>query len=269
MKTRQQMNELGYQPDPAPAVMFFLTSRLSDKEVADMRKLIARKTLVESWKDLEDNAKDLSKKLTGKESATPSRTWQVLSSARPEMTLFLAVTARQQAVVQKIKNFFTKWRQVQQKIPLPEMTELHITPQLPEYPKIAQDVFLLLLDGKLRSRTETLKFLKPLAPPPPPAKRGRAAKAAAAAAATAPPVAEGGKKKGKGATPSAAPATAVAPAKVEAKGKPDTKAKPDAKGKPVAAPAKVNPKKPSAPKLAPKHPAPKASKTAKPAKKKH
>src|SRR3989442_3798952 len=63
MKTRQQMNELGYQPDPAPAVMYFLTSRLTDKEIADMRKLIPRKTLVEAWKDLEDNAKDLAKKL--------------------------------------------------------------------------------------------------------------------------------------------------------------------------------------------------------------
>src|SRR5262249_24731888 len=189
MKARQQMNELGYQPDPAPAVMFFLTSRLSDKEIADMRKLIPWKTLIEAWKDLEDHAKDLSKKLTGKESATPSRTWQVLSNARPEMILFLAVTARHQAVVQKIKNFFTKWRQVKQKIPLPEMTELHITPQLPTYDKIANDVFLLLLDGKLRSRTETLKYLNPLTPPPPPppppppAKRGRGAKAAAAAAA--------------------------------------------------------------------------------------
>src|SRR5215475_289135 len=245
MKTRQQMNELGYQPDPAPAVMFFLTSRLSDKEVADMRKLIPRKTLIEAWKDLEDNAKDLSKKLTGKESATPSRTWQVLSGARPEMILFLAVTARHQAVIQKIKNFFTKWRQVQQKIPLPEMTELHITPQLPEYPKIAQDVFLLLLDGKLRSRTETLKFLKPLAPPPPPppppppAKRGRAAKAAAAAAA-ATAAAEAakkdvGKKKGKGAAPAAAAAPPAPPAKAEAKGK-----------QPV--PPKPNPKKVAAPK---------------------
>ena len=54
----------------------------------------------------------------------------LLSSARPEMILFLAITARQQAVAQKIKNFFTKWRQVQQKIPLPEMTELRITPQM-------------------------------------------------------------------------------------------------------------------------------------------
>src|SRR5216684_3742678 len=105
------------------------------------------------------------------------------------MILFLAVTARQQAVAQKINNFFTKWRHVQQKIPLPEMTELHITPQLPEYPKIAHDVFMLLLDGRLRSRTETLKFLKPFAPPPPPPppppRRGRA-KAAAAAEGAAP-----------------------------------------------------------------------------------
>ena len=207
MKTRQQMNELGYTPDPSPAVLYFLTSRLSDKDVADIRRMIPRKDLVEAWKDLEDNAKDLAKRLTGKEAATPSRTWKLLSEARPEMTLFLAVTAKQQAVAQKIKNFFTKWRQVQQKIPLPEMTELHITPQLPEYSKIAHDVFMLLLDGRLRSRTETLKFLKPLAPPPPPPppppKRGRAAKAAAAAQAIAPAPAAG--KKGK-AVPPPAPA---------------------------------------------------------------
>ena len=105
------------------------------------------------------------------------------------MILFLAVTARQQTVAQKIKNFLTKWRQVQQRIPLPEMTELRITPPLPEYPKIARDVFMLLLDGKLRSRTETLKFLKPFAPPPPPPppppRRGRGPKAAAAAPAAA------------------------------------------------------------------------------------
>jgi tRNA nucleotidyltransferase (CCA-adding enzyme) len=187
LKTRQQMNELGYSPDPAPAVLYFLTSRLGDKDIADMRRLIPRKGLVAAWKDLEDNAKDLAKRLTGKEAATPSRTWKLLSEARPEMVLFLAVTAKQQAVAQKIKNFFTKWRQVQQKIPLPEMTELHITPQLPAYPKIAQDVFMLLLDGKLRSRTEILKFLKPLAPPPPPppppVRRGRGAKAAGVATA--------------------------------------------------------------------------------------
>src|ERR1700740_3503710 len=94
MKGRQQMNELGYSPDPAPAVLYFLTSRLGDKDIADMRKQIPRKDLVESWRDLEENAKELSKRLMGKEAATPSRAWKVLSEARSEMVLFLSVTAR-------------------------------------------------------------------------------------------------------------------------------------------------------------------------------
>ena len=218
MKTRQQMNDLGYTPDVAPAVLYFLTSRLGDKDVADIRKAIPRKDLVAAWKDLEDHAKDLAKRLSGKEAATPSRTWTLLSSARPEMILFLSITARQQAVQLKIKNFFTKWRQVQQKVPLLEMTELHITPQMPAYPKIAHDVFLLLLDGKLRSRTEILKYLKPLAPPPPPppppppAKRGRG-KAAAAAAIPAVPVAPVKAGKGKGKAAVAVVPPVVAPAK--------------------------------------------------------
>lgn len=253
IKTRQQMNELGYQPDPSPAMMYFLTARLGDKDITDLRKQIPRKTLVEAWKDLEDHAKELDKKLTGKEAATPSRTWKLLSEARPEMILFLSVTSRKQAVIQKIKNFFTKWRQVQQKVPLPEMTELLITPQLPEYPKIAHDVFMLLLDGKLRSRTEILKYLKPLAPPPPPPppapKRGRG-KAAATAT---PDGAKSAKKKGKAAEQAAPAAQAQPTQAAKAAGK-ATAAKPEAKPA-----AKVEAK--------PAPPAKKAAEKPKPAKK--
>jgi hypothetical protein len=181
------------------------------------------------------------------------------------MVLYLAVTARQQAVEQKIKNFFTKWREVQQKIPLPEMTELLITPQLPEYPKIADEVFMLLLDGKLRTRTERMNFLKPLAPPPPPPppppRRGRAAKAAAQAAPAAAQPVTG--KKGKG---QPAPAAAKAPEK-GAPAKPAAKAKVE---KPVAKPAA-----PAKPKIVPKKaaqkkaPAKKAASKPKPKSKKH
>src|SRR6266536_4152543 len=53
MKTRQQMVELGYAPDPAPAVLEFLTARLNDKETADVRKAIPRRDLAEAWRDLE------------------------------------------------------------------------------------------------------------------------------------------------------------------------------------------------------------------------
>jgi len=255
MKTRQQMNDFGYSPDPAPAVLYFLTARLNDKEISDLRKLIPRKGLVEAWRDLEDNAKELARKLSGKEAATPSRTWKLLSDSSPEMILFLEVTARQQAVVQKIRNFFGKWRQLQQKLPLPEMAELHITPQLPEYPKIAHDAFLLLLDGKLRSRTEILKFLKPLAPPPPPppppppARRGRAAKAAAAASgntAVAPaapaPIAKKKGKQGPGPVMATPPPPAAAPAKTPAKA---TAAKPSSAKAAKSAAPKKGPKRPA------------------------
>jgi tRNA nucleotidyltransferase (CCA-adding enzyme) len=278
VKTRQQMNELGYQPDPSAAVMYFLTAKLNDKEIADMRKYMPRRDLIDSWKNLESDAKELAKRLSGKEAATPSKTWKLLSEARPEMILFLSVTSRQQGVVLKLKNFFTKWRQVQQKIPLPEMTELFIVPTLPEYAKIAHDVHMLLLDGRLRSHNEILKFLKPLAPPPPPPppppKRGRGAKAAAAAAAAAPAAvatAPAGKKKGKGAAvPAAVPAPVPAEKPAAAKGSPKAQAK-VAPAKPAANSAPVKPApnvvkaiakkvaKPSAAKKAPakKKPAPK------------
>jgi tRNA nucleotidyltransferase/poly(A) polymerase len=263
MKTRQQMVDLGYAPDAGPAVMYFLTSRLSDKDVSDLQRLIPRKDLVEAWRDIEDHSKELAKRLMGKEAATPSRTWHLLSSARPEMILFLAVTAKQQSVEQKIKNFLTKWRQIQQKLPLPEMTELLITPQLPEYPKLAHDVFMLLLDGKLRSRTETLKFLKPFAPPPPPPppapRRGRAK--ALAAAAPAPALDAKATAKGKKGKAEAAP---VAPPAAAAKPGAKVEAKPHAKVE-VKTPAKPAPAKPVPAKAAP----PKAAKkpAAKPAKK--
>jgi hypothetical protein len=271
MKTRQQMSEFSLNPDPAPAVMYFLTARLSDKETSDMQKMIPRRDLVVAWRDLEDNSKDLAKRLTGKEAATPSRTWKLLSEARPEMILFLEVTSKQQAVLQKIRNFLGKWRQVQQKLPLPEMAELFITPQLPEYPKIAQEAFMLLLDGKLRSRTEILKFLKPLAPPPPPPppppRRGRGAKAATAGANPPAPAAPqaAAKKKGK---PAATQAPAPGPGPVAAKPQPTPAAKtPAAKKdeKPKAA-AKPAPAKSAAP-AKPAKAAP-AKKPAKPAPKK-
>ncbi len=203
-KTRQLMNELGYAPEPSAPVMYFLTAKLGDKDIASMRRTMPRKDLVENWNNLESDAKALAKRLAGKEAATPSRTWKLLSDARQDLILFLDVTSKQKVVTQKIKNFFTKWRDVRKKLPLPEMTELRITPLMPDYAKIADDVFMLLLDGKMRSQSEIMKFLTPLSPPlpppppPPQGRRGKAAKAAAAAAGQPAVQAKAGRK-GKGA----------------------------------------------------------------------
>jgi tRNA nucleotidyltransferase (CCA-adding enzyme) len=287
MKTRQQMTELGYWTDPSPAVLHFLTSKLAEKDRHEIEKAIPRKGLVEGWRDLERASKDLAKRLSGKEAATPSKTWQLLTGARPEAILFLAVSSKQQTVINKIRNFFTKWREVQKRVPLPEMTELLITPAMSEYPTIAQGVFMLLLDGKLRTQPEIMKYLKPLAPPPPPPppppRRGRAAKAAAAAAvpvpvaAAVPEAAKKGKGKGKEKDKGAAApldlAAAAAPAKAAAapakkSTKPQPPAKPVKSEKPVpAAKAKTKPAAKSKPTPKPK-PAAKAKPAAKPKKRK-
>ncbi|HUK87400.1 MAG TPA: hypothetical protein VLT85_07020 [Terriglobales bacterium] len=244
LKIRRQMVDLGYNLDAAPAAMYFLTRRLGSQDVAAMQRLIPRKGFVEAWRHLEDEAKELAQRLVGKEAATPSRTWKLLSNSRPESILFLSLTARPQKVVQKLRNFFGKWRQLKSKIPLPEMVELRITPELEIYPQLEKAVFELLLDGKMRTHSQAMKFLKPFAPPPPPppppppAKRGRAAKAEAAP----PAKPEAGKKKGEkvAVAPPAAKAAEPArrPAPAATATEPAKKPAPAAQPSPKKAPAK-------------------------------
>src|SRR5262249_35156114 len=121
------------------------------------------------------------KKLVARELTLPSQSWKFLMNNRPDALLFNAITPRPSAVEQKIKNFLTKWPLVRQKLPFPEMAEMRITPEHPEYKKIQDEAFLLLLDSKLRSHSEIVKFLEPYSPPeppppPPPPRRGRGKK---------------------------------------------------------------------------------------------
>jgi len=263
-KVKQQMQELGLNPDASPIVMHFLTRKLPDKDIAAMQKQIVNRGFVTRWKNLEDDAKDFAKKLMAKDLALPSQTWKFLMTNRPDALLFNAITPRPAAVEQKIKNFLTKWPQVRQKLPFPEMAEMRITPEHPEYKKIQDEAFLLLLDGKLRSHTEIVKFLEPYSPPeppppPPPPRRGRAKKEAAAPGA---PGEQAPKKRGRK-PKNAQPAAETAPLAAEA-----------AKPAPVAAAPTVSAKQPAAKPAAPaakQKPAPPAKKAApakaKPAKK--
>jgi tRNA nucleotidyltransferase (CCA-adding enzyme) len=289
MKTREVMSNYSISVDAAPATMHFMTGKLPEKDVADIQRVLPHKEFVSAWKHLENAAKDLAKRLSGKEANTNSGTWKLLTEAKPEALLFLAVTGKQKAVDEKIKNFFGKWRQITERLPFPEMAEMRITPQIPTYPKIAHEAFLLMLDGKLRSHSEIVKFLEPHSPPPPPppppapTRRGRgktevpkkAPEAAKAAAAAAPAAAAKAPAKGAKGAPEAkvAPAAATKEAvKVPAKSAPAVKAvaKVPAKHAAPAKPAAKAPaKKTAAPakKPAAKKPAPKPAKSSKPAKK--
>ena len=266
-KVKQQMQDLGLNPDASPIVMHFLTRKLADKDVSAMQKQIVNKGFVERWRNLEDDAKDFAKKLMARELTQPSATWKFLMTNRPDALLFNAITSRPAAVEQKIKNFLTKWPLVRQKLPFPEMPEMRITPEHPDWKKIQDEAFLLLLDGKLRTHNEIVKFLEPYSPPeppPPPApvRRGRGKKEAAPGA----PGEQAPKKRGrkpKNAQPEAVPgAPAGAPAAEPAKPAPAALAgkQPPAAAKQKAAPAP--PEKKAAP-----APAKKAAPAKAPAKK--
>ena len=143
-KTRQQLTDIGVQSDPAAARMYFLTRKMSDKDVHAMQKLLPRHHFVEQWLKIEDDAKDLAKQLLAKEYVAPSATWKLLMSTRPELILFLDVTTRQANVEQKIKAFLTKWPQYRQKMPLQKMAELRITHELPVYQKLLDEMFFMI-----------------------------------------------------------------------------------------------------------------------------
>src|SRR5271166_4531376 len=219
IKLRQTLNDLGYSVETGPIAMYFLTRKISDKDVSEIQRMIPRRDFVNKWKHLEHDAQELAKKLVGKEASTNSGAWKLLSASPPERILFLSLTTRQSAVDQKLKNFLTKWRQVREKLPFPEMAEMRITSQLPVYPEVLDKAFLLLLDGKLRSHNEIVNFLRPYEPPPPPPppppKRGRVKAAAAAEAAPAAgPAAPAGAaptKRGRKPKPAAAVPVAVVP----------------------------------------------------------
>lgn len=293
LKTRASMADFNINVDAAPAVMHFVTFKMSDADIAAIQQLLPHREFVAAWKRLDADAKELAKKLASKEATLNSGAWKILSAAKPEALLYLDVTGRNKTVDEKIKNFFGKWRQFQEKMPFTQMAELRITPQLPEYSRICEEAFLLLLDGKLRSEGEITKFLAPFEPPPPPpppapVRRGRAAAKKAplavkasvkdgvqepasvtAEAAKAPPVASAKKV----AIPSRPPQKKAAQAP-EAKAKPVLAKKPgEAKpavpaAKAAKAPAKaVSKAKPAVKAVAKKAPKPvaKAAKPARPA----
>lgn len=159
---------LGVSPDPSAAHMELLTAKMPPKDIAGLKKQFPRTGFVEQWNHLEQSAKEFSKHLLGKEASTPSAAWKLLTSYEPEAVLWLAHSAKAAPLKEKFNNFFNVWPEARQKIPTALMAELRITPDLPEYGKVAEELFFQFMDGKLQTEEELRAFLQPYSPPAPP-----------------------------------------------------------------------------------------------------
>jgi tRNA nucleotidyltransferase (CCA-adding enzyme) len=159
---------LGVNPDPSAAHLELLTAKMQPKDVAGLKRLFPRRGFVEQWNHLEQSAKEFSKDLLSKAAATPSAAWKLLVSYQAEPVLWLAFSSKNPQVKEKFNNFFNVWPEARQKIPTTIMAEMRITPDLPDYGKIAELLFFQFMDGKLQTEEELRAFLAPHSPPAPP-----------------------------------------------------------------------------------------------------
>jgi hypothetical protein len=148
--------------------MELLTAKMQPKDIAALKKTFIRPGFVEQWDQLEAEAKEFAKVFTGKETATPSATWKLLTSYQPEAILWLAHTGKGAAIQNKFKNFFTVWPEARQKVPVALMQEMRITPEIERYDELLRELFFQLIDGKLQTEEEMRAFLEPYSPPAPP-----------------------------------------------------------------------------------------------------
>jgi len=163
-----QLNTQGVYPDISAANFGLVTAKLAPKEVSNLKRMFPRQGFVKEIDALEKETKEFSKRLLGKEAATPSLTWKLFTSANPDAVLWLGYTGKVAAVQNKYKNFFNVWPLVKQKVPYVMMTEMRITPELPRYAELLEKMFFDLMDGKLETPEEMKAFLEPYSPPAPP-----------------------------------------------------------------------------------------------------
>jgi tRNA nucleotidyltransferase (CCA-adding enzyme) len=167
-QTLLQLLIQGIHPDASAAQMELLTAKLQPKDLAALKRLFPGHGFVKYWERLEHSAKEFQKQLLDRKNAAPSSTWKLLTSYAPEPVLWLAYTSKNAPVQAKFKNFATVWPEARQKIPTTMMQEMRITPDLPGYVALVQEIFFALMDGKLTTEEEMRAFLEPHSPPAPP-----------------------------------------------------------------------------------------------------
>jgi hypothetical protein len=167
-EAQMQLQLRGINADASAAHFPLLTAKLQAKDLKTLKKSFPRQGFVKEVDALEGEAKKFAAELGGKHAATPSASWKILMSARPEVVLWVAYSTKNAALQAKFKNFYTEWPQARQKIPYTLMQEMRIVPSLAGFDELVEKVFFELMDGKLSTEEAMKAYLEPYSPPAPP-----------------------------------------------------------------------------------------------------
>ncbi|MGD0480803.1 MAG: CCA tRNA nucleotidyltransferase [Terracidiphilus sp.] len=173
----------GVHPDMSAAQMHLLTANLPSKDLSALKKAMLRPGFVEEWNHLDSQASGFAKVLLSKQNAKASASYMLFMSYDPEAVLWLGFISKDKAVQERFNLFLKVWPEARQRIPYLLMQEMRITPELPGYAELLQNIFLELIDGHLTTPEEMRAYLEPHSPPAPPPqvtiKRSRAKRAEA------------------------------------------------------------------------------------------
>ena len=92
----------------------------------------------------------------------------MLSAAVPEQVLWLAHSSKNAPVQSRFKSYFSDWPTARQRIPYTLMQEMRITPDLPGYTELVEQIFFAIMDSKLDTPEAARAYLEPYSPPAPP-----------------------------------------------------------------------------------------------------
>ncbi len=181
-----QLQTQGVQTAGAAAYFPLLTAKLSETELAALKKSFARPGFLAEIETLDAAAKRFVAELTSKAAALPSQAYKMIVASEPETVLWAAYISKSVAFQAKLKNFYTDWPSARLKIPYSLMQEMRITAENPQYEELIERLFFEIMDGRLQTPEEIKTFLEPFSPPAPPPpvhlRRQRAAKKGAKAA---------------------------------------------------------------------------------------
>ncbi len=158
----------GIHADMSAAQMRLLTAKLPSRDLSALRKSMLRPGFVAEWNNLDSLAAGFAKALLSKQNAKPSAGFKLFMSYDPEAILWLGFTSKDKAVQERFNQFLKVWPEARQRIPHALMQELRITPELPNYSALVQNIFLELIDGRLTTPEEMRAYLEPHSPPAPP-----------------------------------------------------------------------------------------------------
>lgn len=163
-----QLQMQGITPDPAAISFPLLTAKLSADEVEALKKSFPRQGFVREIESAEAAGKEFVAQLTSKAAAQPSQAYKLIRSSAPEAMLWAAFYSKNAGVQTKFKSFYTEWPTARQRIPYTLLQEMRITPDLPGYDDLLEQIFYELMDGRLDTAEAMRAFLEPFSPPAPP-----------------------------------------------------------------------------------------------------